>query len=140
MSSLDLPVEVKLAPTGLASALVNELCDHLQRLVDTGDAQTIDLSGLPLNDADKEQLDDILGRGEVEVTLNSMGESKIHETAYHGVWWIRHYSVDGKLVSEFIEVTWIPDILKAHPDDVKASAAALKSFQANQQRSETHES
>jgi hydrogenase-1 operon protein HyaF len=136
MSSLNIPIEVAEAETGMAQAIFNELTDYLQQLASEGNTQVIDLSGLPLNGADHERLEQLLGRGEVTATLETMGTSHIHETGFSGIWWIRHFSADQQLISEFIEVAWVPDILKAHPDDVNAAAAAMQTSRAQQQRSE----
>jgi hydrogenase-1 operon protein HyaF len=132
MSSLNIPIEVAEVETGMAQAIFNELTDYLQQLATDGKTHTIDLSGLPLNGADHERLEQLLGRGEVEITLNTLGDSRIYETAYSGVWWIRHYSADQKLISEFIEISRCPDIIKAHPDDVQAAAAAMQASRVQQ--------
>ena len=39
---------------------------------------------------DRDQLEQLLGRGEVQARLEIAGPSEIWETAYAGVWWVRH--------------------------------------------------
>lgn len=126
MNPVNIPIQINQAPSSMAQALFNELAQHLQQLVDQGSEYTVDLFSLPINDADKQELEQLLGRGEVEVTLNTVGQSQLFETSFSGIWWVRHYSADEILISEFIEVSWIPEIIKSHPSDVAASADRMK--------------
>ena len=109
----------------MASALINELSDHLNRLAESGQTHSIDLHSLPLSEADLNELADMLGVGEVKATIKSIGSSSIRETAYSGIWWIIHYGDDGKVLGELIEITQIPEILVTHMDEVKHSAQAM---------------
>jgi hypothetical protein len=43
-----------------------------------------------------------------------------------GVWWVEHFGQDGELVAESIEVTLIPDILKAAADEIAPAARDLR--------------
>ena len=128
MSLSDIPVNVIERPTGMASALITELRDHLTRLADENETNSIDLRSLPMNEADINELADQLGVGEVKATINSIGSSSIRETAYRGIWWITHYGDDGAVVSELIEITRIPEILVTHIDEIKHSAQAMASL------------
>ncbi len=125
MTAIKLPVEVVQPSTGMAQAVLVELAEHLALLAKTGDTHVIDLSSLPINETDKQELKDFLGQGEVDITLSTIGESKIFETAYSGIWWIKHYSVDEKFISEFLEVTSVPQIIKTHVDDIQQAAIKL---------------
>lgn len=113
--------------TGLAEALVFEIADLLQAFARTGRDAAIDLRGLPMTDADREALATRLGRGEVQAVVDVAGRSEVWETAYSGVWWIRHLGGDGKVAAEEIAITRVPEFLASHPDDVRAAAQALMS-------------
>jgi hydrogenase-1 operon protein HyaF len=126
MNQLNIPIEINQTSGSMARALFNELAQHLQHLLDDGTEHTVDLFSLPVNDQDKQELDQMLGKGEVEVTLDTVGKSHIFETSFSGIWWVRHYAADELLISEFIEVTWIPEIIKSHPSDVAISADRMK--------------
>jgi hydrogenase-1 operon protein HyaF len=126
MSPLQIPVEINHGSSGMARALFNELAQHLQQLVDQGNEHTVDLFSLPVTGQDKQELEQLLGKGEVDITLTTVGESRIFETSYNGIWWVRHYAADELLISEFIEVSWIPEIIKSHPSDVALSADRIK--------------
>lgn len=125
MTLTDIPVEVADPNTGMAKAVLSELLDHLQVLANSGNPHVIDLTSLPMTNSDKQELASLLGTGEVNITLSTIGESLIYETAFSGVWWIKHYTSDQKLISELIEITTVPEIIKSHSDDIKHAANEL---------------
>ncbi len=104
--------------TGNALPLLREISEMLRRLLESGETAAIDLSALPLTPADLGWLRDKLGEGEIAVTLQANGESTINETACPGVWWVTHHNENGAVTTEFIEVTLVPELVKAHPQDV----------------------
>lgn len=112
--------------SGNAPALLREIAEMLRRLLDGGEASAIDLQALPLTPADLEWLHEHLGEGEIAVTLNADGESSLNETACSGVWWVTHRNPRGAVVSEFIEVTFIPDMVRAQREDVSTGLEHLE--------------
>ena len=109
------------APDGLsgnAPPLLRELLDQVKRLLETGEASAIDLTALPLTPADLDWLHDKLGEGEIAVTLQANGESTLNETACPGVWWVTHHNEQGAIISQFIEVTFVPELVRAQRQDV----------------------
>jgi hydrogenase-1 operon protein HyaF len=108
--------------TGLAGVLLHEIAILLDRLAVTREPASIDLRSLPMTDADRHELEAHLGRGEVSVELAIPGGSKIWETRYAGVWWVRHFGADENIVAEEIAVTRVPEILFADPSDIAAAA------------------
>jgi len=104
--------------SGNAPALLREIAEMLRRLLASGESSAIDLQALPLTPADLEWLREQLGEGEIAVTLNAEGESSLNETACPGVWWVTHRNPKGTTVSEFLEVAFVPEMVKAHQDDV----------------------
>jgi hydrogenase-1 operon protein HyaF len=111
--------------TGNAPPLLRELAELLQTLLDTGATSAIDLSALPLTPGDLDWLRHELGTGEVSVTLQASGESTLDETAYPGIWWVTHRNEQGVVTSQFLEVTFVPELVKSPAPDV---AAALESL------------
>lgn len=112
--------------TGMARSILAEVARMLQSLAADGTTSSIDLRSLPLTEADREQLEELLGRGEVVVELEVAGRSTIWETAYSGAWWVRHRGADDKISSEEIAVCPVPDILVTHPADIEAAALRIK--------------
>lgn len=106
------------ALSGNAPALLREIAEMLRRLLSAGEASAIDLQALPLTPADLDWLRARLGEGEIAVTLNADGESSFVETACPGVWWVTHHNPQGGVVSAFVEVAFVPEMVKAHHEDV----------------------
>ena len=112
--------------TGMALSVLTEIHQMLESLAESGRKGSIDLRSLPLSDTDRAELEQALGRGEVQATMDLAGDSEVWETTYPGVWWIRHKGAGGKIATEVISVCRIPEILKTHPVDIEAAAARLK--------------
>jgi hydrogenase-1 operon protein HyaF len=112
--------------TGMALSVLAEISRMLENLAASGQPGFIDLRSLPLSDADRAQLEELLGRGEVQLELDLAGASEVWETAYSGVWWIRHRGAGGKIATEEIAVCRIPELLLSHPADIEAAAGRLR--------------
>jgi hydrogenase-1 operon protein HyaF len=127
--SLDaIPIHAPAEPglTGNAPPLLRELSELLRRLLEAGESSAIDLSALPLTPADLDWLREKLGAGEIAVTLQANGESTLNETACPGVWWVTHHNEQGAVMSQFIEVAFVPELVKAHPQDVAIGQESLE--------------
>ncbi len=111
--------------SGNAPVLLREIADRVRRLIDTGETATIDLLAMPLNATDLDWLRERLGTGEVRITLDADGESTLTETNCPGVWWVMHHNPAGGVMSAFIEVTPVPELVKAHMDDVRGGLERL---------------
>ena len=112
--------------SGNAPPLLRELAEQVRRLLETGEPSAIDLSALPLTPADLDWLREKLGGGEIAVTLQAGGESTLDETACAGVWWVTHRNEQGGVASQFIEVAFVPELVKAHPADVAIGRERLE--------------
>lgn len=111
--------------TGMADALLREIAVLLQAFAESGAGAIIDLASLPLTPADRRELEERLGRGEVTATVDVAGLSEVWETAYSGAWWVRHLGAGERIAAESIVIAAVPDILAAHPDDARAAAQRL---------------
>lgn len=130
--SLDaIPVHVISTPpaepglTGNAPPLLRELAEQVKRLLESGETSAIDLCALPLTPADLDWLRAQLGQGEIAVTLQANGESTLNETACPGIWWVTHHNAQGSVTAQFIEVAFVPELVKAHPQDVALGLETL---------------
>lgn len=139
MKNLNIALEITEPKTGLTKAVLNELIEQLQIFADTGIPHVIDLTSLPMNTSDKQELQTVLGQGEVNITLSTIGDSLIYETGYSGIWWIKHFTADQVLVSERIEITMFPEIIKSHPDDIQQAAKNIKKIIENSQPENIYE-
>jgi len=106
--------------------VLSELVSMLERVALGGKPATIDLRSLPMSPQDRIELQQTLGRGEVQATLTADGVSTLQETGVSGVWWIEHRDRHGELIAELIEVAAIPQILEVSSDEMIASAQALR--------------
>ncbi|MDT8448794.1 MAG: hydrogenase expression/formation C-terminal domain-containing protein [Wenzhouxiangellaceae bacterium] len=107
-------------------ALAHEIVAGLERLQDNGESSAIDLKSLPMAPEEFNEVRDMLGSGEIDLTLDLDGPTRIRETAYPGVWWIRHESGDGRVLAEYIEIGRFPEFLAAQPEHVSDSVRQLK--------------
>lgn len=111
--------------TGMTDSLLREIAHHLDVLAKTGACAAIDLCSLPLTVADRSELEERLGHGDLEAVLTAAGISEIWETRYAGVWWVRHLGAGDKLAAERIEITASPEILTSHAADIAAASNKL---------------
>ncbi|MCV6638387.1 hydrogenase expression/formation C-terminal domain-containing protein [Candidatus Albibeggiatoa sp. nov. NOAA] len=107
--------------TGNVSPLLVEIKHALQKLLEQNEPTCIDLNSLPFSPDDEQALRERLGQGEIKAELNSLGVSHIWETQISGVWWVEHFNVENQKTNQYLEITWIPDILKSQQEDVRAS-------------------
>ncbi len=126
MSSLDtIPVSTEVA-TGNVEPLLHEIRHALRRLATGDDGTTIDLKRLPLAPGEEERIEEALGNGEVRAEVDALGPTIIQETSYPGVWLITHKNADDVVVARFIEVTYIPELLRAQQADIDAGIDRLE--------------
>ena len=108
-----------------ARPILFEVRHALEALMDTGKTSIIDLRSVPLAPGEEEIIINTLGQGEVNASLNALGPSEIYETQFAGVWVITHYNEDQAVVSRFIEITRLPDILKSQHEDMSNALMGL---------------
>ena len=104
---------------GNAVPLSHEIRHALRKLLEAGEETTLDLRSMPMGPGDEDRLLEVLGKGEVEAELNALGRSLIRETGTSGVWLVEHHGPEGELIAKFMEVAWVPSILKAQTEDVR---------------------
>ena len=126
MSTLEtIPVTTEVA-TGNVEPLLHEIRHALKRLVGGEEGTTIDLKSLPLAPGEEERIEATLGTGEVRAEVDALGPTLIQETSYPGVWLITHKNADNAVVARFIEVTYIPELLRSQPEDIDAGIDRLE--------------
>jgi hydrogenase-1 operon protein HyaF len=108
-----------------ARPLLHEIRHALERLLGTGEETVIDLRSLPLGESGERHLLEELGSGELECRLDALGKSTVQESAYHGVWVVTHENPAGAVIARFVEVTFLPALLKSDPLDVRSALDRL---------------
>lgn len=114
-------------PEGVINALpiLVELASHCEEFAKDGQRREINLTLLPLSDADLEFLDKRLGRGPIDTLSRAYGNCQVVSTLSPNVWWTRYTNSMGKPILNTLEVVDVPEVLKAAPEDLKDSAARL---------------
>ena len=126
MSALDsIAIQTELE-TGNVKPLLHEIRHALERLAAGGDGVVIDLRSLPLAPGEEKRIEEALGEGEIKAELDALGPTRIVETAYPGVWLVTHWNTENEIIGRFIEVTRMPPLLAAQPEDIEAGLWRLK--------------
>lgn len=105
--------------------LLHEIKHALDNLIETGKSTIIDLRSIPLAPGEEDKILSTLGQGEVQAQLNALGLSEVIETQYAGVWVVTHYNDESHIMSRFIEVTTMPEILCSQTEDIMAAYSRL---------------
>ena len=128
MNPAGTPLKVEMGgyQTGNVLPLLHEIRHALRQLLDTGETTTIDLRGLPMAAGEQERLIGFLGKGEISVQLNALGNSEIIETSFPGIWLIVHYNSNHEIMGKFIEISRIPAILESQTRDMEDALASLQ--------------
>ena len=116
--------------------LLHEIAHALQRLHQDGTSTTLDLNAIPFGPGDERRLLNFLGEGEVSVKLQALGDSRIWESAYPGVWITEHKDTTGARVAFQIEITQLPRLLESQPEDIAEALSTLQDALADLQAAE----
>lgn len=110
-------------PAGVmnAPAILTELQDRSQRWQPGDGAHIINLSLLPLSEQDVPFLDARLGEGEVLALARGYGNCRISNTGVRHCWRVRYFNSQDALILDTIEVTDLPEVLLAAPEDLADS-------------------
>lgn len=109
-----------------ARGLLHELVLLLQKLVEHDEPSHIDLTAMELGDEDYALLRETLGEGMISAEVLNFGRVTVMECGYAGVWWVTHMDDEGQMLSEFIEVSYCPEVLIADSETVEDGFNALK--------------
>ena len=86
---------------------------------------SINLSLLPHTEEDLVYLNDVLGRGTLTVLSRGYGNCRIMATATRNVWWVQFYNSQDAMILNTIEITPVPEVACASPEDIADSATRL---------------
>lgn len=111
----------------LIRAVLRRIEEALLSFIEQGQAGAIDLRGVPHMDAATYQsLQETLGMGEVSATVTADIRVEVRESRYPGVWWLTHINERGATVTEVIEITDVPAILRSHVTDMRIGLERLQ--------------
>ena len=118
-------IQIGDALTHNVKPLLHEIKHALDNLIESGKTTIIDLRSLPLAPGEEDKILNTLGQGEVQAQLNALGVSVVYETGYPGVWIVTHYNDEQNIISRFIEVTTMPEILCSQTEDIMEAYSRL---------------
>ena len=119
-------IEVGDGDTLNVQPLLHEIRHALTQLLEQGTETVIDLRSIPLAPGEEAAIEQALGEGEVRAALSALGTSDFRETSYPGVWVVTHYNRDEQIVGKYVEITFVPALLKSQAEDI---AAGLRRFE-----------
>lgn len=128
----DIPVRIESAKPqenhlAMARQVLLEVQAALVTWLNTGEEAAIDLRHQPrMGPATYQYLREALGSGEVTIVIEAKARIDIRETRYPGVWWVTHNNDRGDTVTEIIEITAIPAILKPHAAEIREGLHRLE--------------
>jgi HupH hydrogenase expression protein, C-terminal conserved region len=106
--------------------LLHEIRHALAQLLEHGEETVIDLRGIPLAPGEEAAIEQVLGEGEIRAALSALGNSDFRETSYPGVWVVTHYNRDEQIVGKFVEVAFVPALLRSQAEDMLAGLQRLE--------------
>lgn len=118
-----------LAPTrpGVLSAppIAVELLDRSATWTPDHETHVVNLTLLPHSEEDLAWLDEALGQGAVDILSRGYGNCRIEATGVAHVWRVRFYNSMDTLILDTFEVTDMPAVALAAPEDLTDSAERI---------------
>lgn len=108
-----------------APALIAEVAQKAAAWRPGAPAEVINLSLLPMSMADIAFLDHHLGTGELTVLSRGYGNCRITNTRLAHVWRVVYYNSADAVILNSVEVTALPDVAMAAPEDLSDSRERL---------------
>lgn len=115
-------------PAGVMNAppLLAELNAKIAGYQAGAEAHTINLSLLPQTEQDLAFLDQRLGKGLVTILSRGYGNCRISSTNTKNVWWVQYFNSQDTLILNTLEVSAVPNVACASPEDIADSAERLQ--------------
>jgi hydrogenase-1 operon protein HyaF len=107
-------------------AIVAELLEKSAAHRDGDLAHVVNLTLLPHSPQDLAHLDAALGQGAATVLSRGYGNCRVEATAVPKVWRVRFFNSMDQLILDTLEVTALPEVVLAAPEDLRDSAERLR--------------
>jgi hydrogenase-1 operon protein HyaF len=88
----------------------------------------INLDLVPMSDAELGWLVEQLGEGPVVIISAGYGSCRIRSTRLAGTWWVQYSNASDALILNSLEITSIPAVACAAPEDIADSAKRLRAL------------
>jgi hydrogenase-1 operon protein HyaF len=127
-ATADLPAPAYLAGCMNAPPLVEEIRQQAASWQAGEAAHVINLTLLPVSDADLDTLYGWLGHREVSILSRGYGNCRITSTRLRNVWWVQYFNSMDTLILNSIEVVDMPEVALAADEDFADSLERLREY------------
>lgn len=124
----DLPPPAYPAGCMNAQALVEEIRMQAAGRTAGAAAHIINLTLLPVSDADLDTLYGWLGHREVSILSRGYGNCRITSTRLQNVWWVQYFNSMDALILNSIEIVDMPEVALAADEDFVDSIERLREY------------
>ncbi len=108
------------------SMILQQLVEMVKELKQQEEPSHIDLLQLPLSTDELLKLWEILGEGEIHAEVEHLGISRIYSTSVPAVWRVTHFDDNDEVLSDFLEVSYCPEIMITHDEDINSGIELMK--------------
>ncbi len=114
-------------PPGVLNAppLLSEINAYTVRYQPGEPTSVINLTLLPQTEADLLFLQHLLGPGRITILSRGYGNCRITSTDTANVWWVQYFNSQDRNILNTLEITQIPEVACAAPEDIADSAERL---------------
>jgi hydrogenase-1 operon protein HyaF len=109
-----------------ARPIVEEVAHHVAARRAGDPAHVINLSLLPMSPADAGHLGAVLAAGPVRILSRGYGNCRITSTVVRDTWWVQYVNGYGNPMVDSIEITGVPEVAVASPEDIAESAGRIR--------------
>ncbi|MEM6818653.1 MAG: hydrogenase expression/formation C-terminal domain-containing protein [Pseudomonadota bacterium] len=113
------------AEVGNAPAIMTEIQDKLAEYAKSGAVHVVNLTLLPCSDADLDFMATMLGSGPAVILSRGYGNCRITSTGTRNLWWVQFFNSQDTLILNSLEVSAVPEVACAAPEDLADSAERL---------------
>lgn len=107
-------------------ALLPEINEQIATSGTGRSPHVINLSLLPHTPEDLTALSGLLGKGALTILSRGYGNCRVTSTGTRNTWWVQYYNSQDTLILNSIEITNLPDVVCAAPEDLNDSADRLR--------------
>ena len=109
-----------------ARPIVEEVAHQVASRNPGDGAYVINLSLLPMSPADATHLGTVLAAGPVRILSRGYGSCRITSTVVRDTWWVQYVNGYGNPMVDSIEITDVPEVAVASPEDIEESARRIE--------------
>jgi hydrogenase-1 operon protein HyaF len=115
-------------PEGVINALpvIAELAEKSGNFRPGEETHVVNLTLLPQTEADISYLAEVLGQGNITILSRGYGNCRIASTASRNIWWVQYFNSQDSLILNTLEVTDVPLVACAAPEDIEDSIGRLR--------------